>query len=47
MLQTSVTAGLHGLPKKAPCKTLPEQEFEVATTNGKPGCQPKKSLLFI
>jgi len=27
--QTPVTAGLQGLPKKAPCKPLPEQVFDV------------------
>jgi hypothetical protein len=27
--QTPVTGGLQGLPKKAPCKPLPEQAFDV------------------
>jgi hypothetical protein len=46
LLQPSVTAVLQGLPEKAPCKTLPEQEFAVANTNGKPARQQKK-YLFI
>jgi hypothetical protein len=46
MLQTSVTAVVQGLPEKAPCATLPEQEFAVATTNVKPARQQKKSLFI-
>jgi hypothetical protein len=29
--QTSVTAMLQGLPEKAPCNILPEQEFDATT----------------
>jgi len=46
MLQTSVTAVVQGQPEKAPCTTLPEQEFAVATTNVKPARQQKKSLFI-